>query len=171
MDAWTVPAPHPLDGPLTGDDRPMLEAYLDWERNTLHKICAGLTGEQLARRPIATTTLSLQGLLRHMAKVERTWFRIRVPASDLPPLFDPDRGNQDFEAIDPEHAAEDLDLWLTESRLAVDAVRELPFDHILSHHGEPMSLRMVHLHMIGEYARHNGHADLLREAIDGVTAR
>ena len=172
MNPWTVPAPNPVDGPLTGDDRPMLEGYLAWQRSTLHNICAGLTGAQLARRPIPSSTLSLQGLLRHLAKVERTWFRIRVPNTDLAPLFDPALGkDHDYEATDPTRAADDLDLWSTESRLAAEAVRDLPFDHTFLNHGEPMSLRMVHVHMIGEYARHNGHADLLREAIDGVTAR
>ncbi len=172
MTSWTVPIPSSPTGPLTGADRPMLEAYLAWQRSTLHNICAGLTGEQLARRPVATSALSLQGLLRHLAKVERIWFRIRVPGSGLEPLFDPALGkDHDFEATDPDRAADDLDLWLSESRLAVEAVRDLPFEHTFDNHGEPMSLRMVHVHMIGEYARHNGHADLLREAIDGETGR
>jgi hypothetical protein len=76
---WTVPPPSPVDGPMTGNDRPILEGYLNYQRSALLNICAGLTGEQLASRPIASSNLSLLGLIRHLAKVERTWFRQRGP--------------------------------------------------------------------------------------------
>ncbi|MRK01033.1 MULTISPECIES: DinB family protein [Aeromicrobium] len=170
---WTAPAPPALtDGPTTGDDRPMLEAMLEWHRWTLPNICAGLSDEQLATRPIASSNLSLLGLLRHMAKVERIWFRKRVAQQDVEHLHDFDaRNDTDFNVIDASDAERAYDELVQEQRAAASSVADLPFDlEIETHHGA-MSLRMVHLHMIQEYARHNGHADLLREAIDGTTGR
>src|SRR5260370_22892124 len=89
---WPAPAPDLVDGPLTGDDRPILEGFLTWERATLLNICAGLTGEQVARRPIPSSNLSLLGLIRHLAKVERIWFRQRAAGQPVPPMYDPARG-------------------------------------------------------------------------------
>ena len=170
---WTAPAPAPLpDGPLTGDDRPILEGMLAWHRRTLLDICAGLTAEQLASRPIASTDLSLLGLVRHLAKVERVWLRKRVAGEDVPHLhrFEA-RDDTDFREIDAADAERAIAALVEEQRLAARAVADLPFDlEIDGHHGL-MSLRMVHVHLIQEYARHNGHADLIREAIDGVTGR
>jgi uncharacterized damage-inducible protein DinB len=169
---WTAPTPFPFDGPLTGPERPMLVAYLHWERATLLNICAGLTGEQLAARSVATSNLSLLGLLRHLAKVERTWFRQRVGDEAVEPLFALALGkDHDFDAVDPEHAEEDYRRYLEECALADQAAADLPFDHTFDVRGQTFSVRMAYVHMIGEYGRHNGHADLLREAIDGVTAR
>jgi len=169
---WTAPAPTPVDGPLTGPDRPMLEGYLAWERATLRNICAGLTGEQLATRPLPSSNLSLLGLVRHMTKVERTWFRIRAAGEPVPPVFDPALGkDHDFDVLDPAEAPAALERYVEECAAADAAVAGLSFDHTTDVHGEPFALRMVYVHMIGEYARHNGHADLLREAIDGVTGR
>jgi uncharacterized damage-inducible protein DinB len=170
--AWTAPDVTPVDGPLTGPDRPMVVAYLDWQRTTLHAVCAGLTPGQLAARPLPSTNLSLLGIVRHLTKVERTWFRIRVAGEDIAPVFDPALGkDHDFDAIDPEQAPDALEHHRAECRAAADAVAAVPLDYAFELRGELMSLRMVYLHMIGEYARHNGHADLLREAIDGVTGR
>ena len=170
--AWTAPAPAPVEGPLTGPDRPMLEGYLAWERMTLLNICAGLTGEQLAARPIPSSNLSLLGLIRHLAKVERTWFRIRFGGEPIPPLFAPELGaDYDFDALDPAEAEAAVTRLQDECRLADAAVADVSFDATIEVRGDTMSLRLVYVHMIDEYARHNGHADLLREAIDGVTAR
>jgi hypothetical protein len=133
---WTAPAPGPVDGPTAGDDRPILEGYLHWQRATLLNICAGLTGEQLALRPVPSSGLSLLGLIRHLAKVERVWLRLQA-----------------------------------EWQHADAAVKDMKFSDTFDAGGETWSLRMTYVHLIGEYARHNGHADLLREAIDGVRAR
>jgi uncharacterized damage-inducible protein DinB len=170
--SWVAPTPAPVDGPLSGDDRPMLEGYLAWQRATLLNICAGLTGEQLALRPMPPSTLSLLGLVRHLAKVERTWFRQRAAAQPVEPFYDHALGkDHDFEeayAADAESAFLALQAeWF----LADQAVAGLAFDHEFDVGGETWSLRMVYVHMIGEYSRHNGHADLLREGIDGVTGR
>ena len=89
---WTAPDVSLPDVPLTGDDRPMLEGYLAWHRALLRHKCAGLTGEQLAERSVAPSNLSLLGLVRHMAKVERSWFRERIAGQDLEPMYDPRPG-------------------------------------------------------------------------------
>jgi uncharacterized damage-inducible protein DinB len=170
---WTVPTPSPADGPMTGDDRPILEGYLNYQRSTLLNICAGLTGEQLARRPIASSNLSLLGLIRHLAKVERTWFRQRAAGQPVPPMYDPARGKDaDFNDAVAAEAETDIARLQEEWRLADKAAAGLDFDDTLdTGHGDTFSVRMMYVHLIGEYARHNGHADLLREALDGVTGR
>ncbi len=169
---WTAPAPDPVDGPLTGADRPILEGYLAWQRSTLLNICAGLNGEQLASRPLASSNLSLLGLIRHMAKVERIWFRQRAAGQPIEPMYDLSRGkDSDFNDLGPAQAEADFRRLLDEWRHADEAAADLAFDHTFDVRGETFSLRMTYLHMIGEYARHNGHADLLRESIDGVTGR
>jgi hypothetical protein len=169
---WTVPAPQPVDGPLLGSDDAILRPYLTFQRVTLLNICSGLTPPQLATRPLPSTTLSLLGLLRHMAKVERIWFRIRAVNEPVEPLFDPALGKAaDFDfgtAADAEDAVATLE---QEWRAADVAVAGMSLDETFDLRGEPFSLRMVYVHMIAEYARHNGHADLLREALDGVTGR
>ena len=169
---WTAPTPEPADGPMTGPDRPLLEGFLGWQRTTLLNVCAGLTAEQLAQRPLPSSNLSLLGLLRHAAKVERTWLRQRAAGEDVEPYFDPDLGpGHDFDHLDPAEA-EDAERLLREEWLDADvAVAAMSFEDTFDVHGEEWSLRMVYVHLIAEYARHNGHADLLREAHDGVTGR
>lgn len=170
---WTAPTPADLsDGPLTGDERPLLEGMLAWQRWTLLNICAGLDADQLASRPVGSTNLSLLGLVRHMAKVERIWFRKRVAEEDVEHLhrFEA-HDDTDFLVIDPADAEHAITQLVAEQAAAARAVVNLPLDLEIEVHGAPMSLRMVHVHMIQEYARHNGHADLLREAIDGATGR
>jgi uncharacterized damage-inducible protein DinB len=170
--SWNAPPPEPVDGPLTGEDRPMLEGYLAWQRATLLNICAGLTGEQLAQRAIASSNLSLLGLIRHLAKVERIWFRQRAAGEDVEPMYDLALGkDHDYEALDPDEAPDAVARLQQEWQRADASVAEMRFDDVFYHDGVPFSLRMVYIHMIGEYARHNGHADLLREALDGVTGR
>lgn len=169
---WTAPTPDPVDGPLTGDDRPILEGYLAWQRTTLLNICAGLDGEQLATRPLPSSNLSLLGLVRHLAKVERIWFRQRAGGQDVEPMYDLARGKDyDFDALDPAQAESEFARLVDEWRLADEAAAGLAFDDTFDVHGQSFSLRMTYVHMIGEYSRHNGHADLLREAIDGATGR
>lgn len=148
----------------------MLTDYLRWFRATLLRKCAGLTGEQLAERTTPPSNLSLLGLLRHMAKVERAWFRQRFDGQALPPMYDPEKGKDaDFEDLDPARAAEDYARLVEECRLADEIIAGASFDDTFVHNGEVFSLRLVHVHMIGEYARHIGHADMVRERLDGVT--
>jgi uncharacterized damage-inducible protein DinB len=148
----------------------MLQAFLDWHRATLLYKCAGLTGEELARRPISPSDLSLLGLVRHLTKVERVWFRQRFAGEpvDLPFADGPEA---EFGRTDPARAAADYARLTEEFKLADAAVANASLDDTFTHErtGEVMSLRMIYLHMIEEYARHAGHADLLREQIDGTT--
>jgi uncharacterized damage-inducible protein DinB len=170
---WTAPTPSPVDGPMTGEDRPILEGYLNYQRSTLLNICAGLTGEQLARRPIPSSNLSLLGLIRHLAKVERIWFRQRAAGQPVPPMYDPARGKDaDYNDGVAAEAEADIARLQEEWREADKAAAGLDFDDTVdTGHGDTFSVRMMYVHLIGEYARHNGHADLLREALDGVTGR
>ncbi len=169
---WTAPAPDPVDGPLTGDDRPILEGFLNWQRVTLLNICAGLTGDQLASRPIPASSLSLLGLVRHLAKVERIWFRQRAAGRPVEPMYDPSLGKDaDFDDGSAAEARADIERLQAEWRRADEAVAGMDFGETFDVDGEAFSLRMVYVHMIAEYSRHNGHADLLRQSIDGVTGR
>jgi uncharacterized damage-inducible protein DinB len=146
----------------------MLQAMLDWHRATLLWKCAGLSGEQLAVHSVPTSGLCLLGLIRHMTEVERVWFRIRFAGETVGRPFG-DNSVADFEEIDPARAAADYARFTEEFKLTDAAVANASLEDTFDHRGESMSLRMIYLHMIEEYARHNGHADLLREAIDGAT--
>jgi uncharacterized damage-inducible protein DinB len=144
----------------------MLQAVLDWHRTTLLYKCQGLTGEQLAERAVPPSELSLLGLIRHMTRVERIWFRQRF--ADEPAANAHEKG-ADFAGTEPGRAAADYARLTQEWRLADAAAANAPLDATFTVKGEVMSLRLLYLHMIEEYARHIGHADLLRERIDGAT--
>lgn len=169
--SWTLPKPAPATGPRSGPERPTLEAYLNWQRRSLLNICAGLTGEQLATRALPPSNLSLLGVIRHMAKVERVWFRQRAAREDVAALHGGPGHPADFAELDPDAAEAEVAALIQEWQQADAAVAGLALTDTVDFRGEPWSLRMLYLHMIGEYARHNGHADLLREQIDGVTGR
>jgi uncharacterized damage-inducible protein DinB len=170
---WTAPEPAPIaDGPLVGDDRAILSDYLNWARRTLLNLCAGLSAEQLATAAVPPSNLTLLGLVRHMTKVERTWFRQRVAGQDIPGVFDAYADKDaDFEQIDPARAAEELERYAEECRLAEAAVADLPMDTTFEWRDQTGSLRFVYVHMLAEYSRHNGHGDLLRQCLDGATGR
>jgi hypothetical protein len=171
---WTAPGADrtypPTDEP---DDRRSLEQWLEFHRATLLVKCAGLTGEQLALRAVPPSSLSLLGLVRHLADVERAWFRRRLDGqSGLGSIYSSDeQPDGDFDLVDPETAAADYATLLAEQQTARDiaANRGLEDTFVHARTGETFNLRWVYVHMIEEYARHNGHADLLREVIDGVT--
>ncbi len=168
---WTAPDVERPEGPLTGAERPILEGYVAWHRAYLLHKCAGLTGADLARCSVPPSNLSLLGLLRHMAKVERRWFRERLGRQELEPMYDPDLGaDADFEDLDPAQAEAAYKRFLEECRLADQVIAASSYEDLVANRtGEMMSLRAVVVHMIEEYAQHNGHADLLREALDGRT--
>ncbi|MEV6955301.1 DinB family protein [Streptomyces sp. NPDC051183] len=158
----------------TANERDMLDGWLDYHRATLAWKCEGLQDEQLRLTLLEPSELSLLGLVRHMAEVERYWFREIMLGEELPELYcteeDPD-GDFHFTGKDTWAQAEQV--WQTEVGLARQAAAGRSLDLLSdagSHHrGEVFSLRWVYTHMIEEYARHNGHADLLRERIDGST--
>jgi uncharacterized damage-inducible protein DinB len=167
---WTAPEATRTSGPLAADERETLAAFLAFYRITLLQKCAGLTGEQLAEETVQPSNLTLLGLIRHMAKVERIWFRERFAGHVLPPMYDPVKGKDaDFEDLEPDRAADDYARLIDEMRLADEAVADALLDDTFTYQDSVCSLRLVHIHMIAEYARHIGHADLLRERLDGVT--
>jgi uncharacterized damage-inducible protein DinB len=163
-----------IDPPLHAGEREMLSAWLDWHRATLAVKCEGLTDGQLRERSVPPSSLSLLGLVRHMADVERGWFRQVLSGADVPDLYartqDPDA---DFNGSTSGDAAAAFTAWEAECELARTAVAAASSLDVLSTgltgRGNRVSLRWILVHMIEEYARHNGHADLLRERIDGVT--
>jgi uncharacterized damage-inducible protein DinB len=158
------------DPPFVADERPMLEAWLEFHRATLAMKCDGLSVEQLRERAVPPSSLSLLGLVRHMADVERGWFRRTLSAEDVPPLYysetDPDG---DFDNVDDADPDEALATWRAECERARVLVAAVPsLDTLAARARDPISLRWILVHMIEEYARHNGHADFLRERIDGT---
>jgi uncharacterized damage-inducible protein DinB len=159
-----------LDPPYIAEERQMLDAWLDYHRETLPWKCDGLTDEQLKTCSTPPSNLSLLGLVRHMAEVERGWFR-DFAGDDTTALYcTEDEPDADFDAIETADAAADL----ATLRAEVAACRALIAGHDLDEsrtdsRGRTISLRWIYVHLIEEYARHNGHADLLRESIDGAT--
>jgi len=157
--------------PGQGDERTMLTALLDWHRATLAAKCSGLTAEQLRERAIPPSTMNLHGLVRHLAGVERWWFREQFAEPGLAPLYSYDKDeDEDFNDLSGDFAA-DLAVWAAECEAARAIVARSSLDDTGTRRstGEPVSLRWILLHLIAEYARHNGHADLLRERLDGAT--
>jgi hypothetical protein len=161
-----------------GDERTTLVEALRCQRLTLELKCAGLDAEQMARRAVEPSTMSLLGILRHLAEGERDTFRVMMAGQDVPALFrsDTDR-DADFDGAvaDPAVVAAAWDAWRAEVDFATRFVAEAPSLDVtggdpLNEHGSgggSMSLREVLVGMIEEYARHMGHVDLLRERIDG----
>ena len=167
---WIAPEPPDDDfAPDTGDIRPILQGYLNHHRLTLLRICAGLNVEQLALRPVPPSTLSLLGLVRHMTRVERIWLRIRAGGEDVAALFT--TTDEDFDDLDPSGAPQAIAELRAEWERCDAAVENLPLDHCVDVRGQEVSLASIYIHLIEEWARHNGHADLMRQAIDGVTGR
>jgi hypothetical protein len=150
----------------------MLEAWLDYHRITLERKCSGLSSAQLRRRAVPPSSLSLLGLVRHMAEVERNWFRRTLANEDAPPHYrSADDPNGAFDNVDSADVEEAFATWraeCTHARTVVSSFGDL--DELGRNETRPgrPSVRWVLVHMIEEYARHNGHADLLREVIDGV---
>jgi len=165
-------------GPSLGDERTTLADSLRRQRLTLELKCAGLDAEQLARRAVEPSTMSLLGLVRHLAEIERATFRRLLAGEDAPRLYisatDRD-GDFDGAVADPRVVAEAWDTWRAEVEFATRFVAEAPsldltVDDAANQHGSgggAMSLRQVLVGMIEEYSRHLGHVDLLRERIDG----
>jgi uncharacterized damage-inducible protein DinB len=160
-----------VDPPLIASERDLLVSFLDYHRETFVLKCADLTAEQLSTAALPPSTLTLHGLVRHLAGVERWWFQQLFLGLDLPSLYytddDPD---MDFDALDG-NPAEVFGVWRAECERSREIVAEASLDDTFTRPRDsaPMSLRALMLHMVTEYARHNGHADLLRERLDGTT--
>jgi hypothetical protein len=167
-DMFVAPADDPrADGDWVGE-RATLVGFLQDQRLTLELKCAGLDAEQLARRSVPPSGLSLLGLLRHLAGVEQSWFRLRMAGESGTRHFrtEQDRDGAFNGAVaDPAVVQEAWELWRTETAFTDRYVAEAPDLEVVGQSGDV--LRTVLVHMIEEYARHNGHADFLRERIDG----
>ncbi len=158
--------------PGAADERATLVGFLDFHRATLAWKCRGLSPEQLARRSVPPSGLSLLGLVRHLADVERSWFDRVAGIKRAPLFFTEDDLNLDFDGAhgDDASVAAAFSAW----RVSIAEAREVTagsgLDDTFEHpRNGTTSLRWVLVHLVEEYARHNGHADLLRETIDGAT--
>lgn len=151
-------------------ERSMLDAWLDFHRLTLLIKCEGLDDARRHARPVPTSLLSLHGLLRHMAEVERNWFRrvlLRKPET-APLWYDLAIDDSELVPLDDADWDADLAVWQSECEHSRAAAAAHDLDDTGLRRGEEVSLRWIYVHMIEEYARHNGHADLIRELIDGA---
>jgi uncharacterized damage-inducible protein DinB len=176
-DLWVDPDADPRfanaesDGESDGERANLLD-YLRFYRLTMEMKCAGLDADQLARRSIPPSTMSLLGLIRHMADVERQWFRRVMAGADAPPLYwsdDVPDADWNGAVADPEVVAQAWRAWRDEVAFAEAFVADADDLSVrgTQRDGSGVALREVLVHMIEEYARHCGHADLLRERIDG----
>jgi uncharacterized damage-inducible protein DinB len=167
---WTAPAVTREHKAKTGDERSMLDSMLEFHRVTLLTKCAGLTADQLKQHSTDPSSMSLLGLIRHLTEVERSWFRRGAAGEDVDMFYCSEANpDGDFDDVFDADAEADYATYLAE----VDRVRAtaagLPLAQTFTRNETVFNVRWVYLHLIEEYARHNGHADLLRERIDGVT--
>lgn len=164
------PVPRTVLVPRHGDELSLLTAYLDHYRETFALKCDGVEPGRLSERSAPPSTMSLHGLARHLAGVERWWFAINFAGMDLPMLhYSDDDPDQDFETLDGD-PLEALAGWRAECARSSEVVRSatgLDAVGALERNGS-YSLRWLMLRMVAEYAQHVGHADLLREGIDGA---
>jgi hypothetical protein len=154
--------------PRVAAEREALVAYLEYYRATVAMKCRGLTPEQGRNRSMPPSTLSMHGIVRHLAGVERWWFQQNFERRDVPFLY---VGAEDFDPPPDADFAADLEVWRAECAVS----REIVATHDLNDTARPLDwyedvdLRWLVLRMITEYAQHCGHLDLLREGIDGTT--
>ncbi|WP_026152356.1 DinB family protein [Actinopolyspora halophila] len=159
--------------PMNADERAVLEGWLDFHRATLETKCAGVDDTQAATASVPPSGITLTGLIQHMAEVERNWFRRVLTGERTPPIHDPradPHGPEGgFELAEGASLHEALTTWKAE----VARARECCADRCLTETGHfaggEVNLRWIYVHLVEEYARHNGHADLIRERLDGTT--
>jgi uncharacterized damage-inducible protein DinB len=170
---WTAPDVERTEPDRLTGERDALEQWLEFHRATLLRKCAGLTAEQLKTRSVPPSALSLLGLVRHMTEVERWWFRMHAGREDLAFPYDPDGVGLDITEVDGADADADLAAYVEECAASRTALADLSLEDVVPSRGDhpdrTRNIRWIYLHMIEEYARHNGHADLLRERVDGAT--
>lgn len=159
--------------PLNVDERATLEAWLEFYRSTLVLKCDGLDDASLRTTTAQPSPLTLQGLVQHMAEVERNWFRRVLLGEPAPAIYEQSSEKSDhdggFEVSEHTTFRAAMSIWQEEvARARANcAAREL--DDTSPFMGAEVNLRWIYVHMIAEYARHSGHADLIRENIDGAT--
>jgi uncharacterized damage-inducible protein DinB len=158
--------------PLNADERTTLESWLDFYRVTLASKCDGLDDEQLRLASVPPSALTLLGLVQHAAEVERNWFRRILTGEQAPPIFG-SQGHAEghdggFEVSAQSSYRAAAQIWQDEIAVARSNCATRRLDDTSAFMGGEVSLRWIYTHMIAEYARHCGHADLIRERIDGV---
>jgi uncharacterized damage-inducible protein DinB len=175
-DIWQPDGDDPRDYSPTRGERDTVLTYLRNYRITFELKCQDLDAEQLARRSVPPSTMSLLGLVRHLAGVEHSWFRrVLQGQPELPKLYFTDhQPDLDFDGAVPDPAVVE-EAWATWHREVADAdvwlEQGASFDTVVCRDGEEIEVRDVLVHLVEEYARHVGHADLLRERIDGRTGQ
>ncbi len=162
-----------IEPSTTAAEGEMLEQWLDYHRATLEMKCEGLTPEQLRLRAVPPSSLTLLGLVRHMTEVESSWFHNIFRGEDFPAPYSTDEDRDgDFNDLDGAEPDEVFSRWRAECDYSREVTRAASLDAIAAASDgfrDQFSMRWILVHMIEEYARHNGHADLIREAIDGAT--
>ena len=167
------PLPDPrTDPPPCGSERETLMGFLDYQRRTLELKCAGLAAAALGTRAVPPSALSLLGLVRHLSDVERFWVRTCLSGDPAPPLYWHEDGTDtdfDFPVPDARTVEQSFATWKAEMAFADAALAGVPLGREVAagHHGT-VSVRWILTHLLEEYSRHNGHADLLRECLDGT---
>jgi uncharacterized damage-inducible protein DinB len=171
---WPEHHPSRVEPSRLSDEKQALDEWVDYHRATLLMKCEGLSSEQLKAKSVEPSSLTLLGLVRHMSEVERGWFRRHAAQEDIEYHYctdeEPDADLLNVESAD---ASADLAHFVDECQRAREATANRSLEEVVpsrGHHGDrTRNIRWIYLHMIEEYARHNGHADFLRERIDGVT--
>jgi hypothetical protein len=161
-----------VDPPTAAGERELLQGFLDYHRGTLLWKISGLTGEQLVQRSVEPSSLSLIGLIRHLTEVEKYWFHralAQLPAE--PKFWTAEHPDGDFDLVDPAQAEQDVKDFrqIVKASDEIAARYDLDDTFLRPGHEGDYSVRYLYIHLIEEYARHNGHADFLRERIDGLT--
>jgi uncharacterized damage-inducible protein DinB len=155
-----------------GGERQVLREFLDYQRATLAMKCQDLSDDDLRRTAVPSSGLSLLGLVRHLVEVEREWFRRVIGGEDLPLVWSDERDFQIAYEASSSTRSEAFGAWereVAESRRIEAALESWDVVVPVARWEEDASVRVIVVHVLTEYCRHNGHADLIREAIDGVT--
>lgn len=160
--------------PFVGDERTVLAGFLDFHRATLALKCQGLADWQLRARAAEPSGLSLLGLVRHATDIELAWFERGLGGRDTPyHYWDPAQPDDDtdFDEVDNADVEATMALWQAQIAISREISASLPLDTIVDTRDSKITVshRWIVLHMLEEYSRHNGHADLLRERLDGST--
>ncbi|MEI8406683.1 MULTISPECIES: DinB family protein [unclassified Kribbella] len=161
-----------VDPPTAAGERELLQGFLDYHRGTLLWKISGLTGDQLVQRSVEPSSMSLLGLIRHLTEVEKYWFHralAQLPAE--PKFWTAEHPDGDFDLVDPGQAEQDVKDFrqIVKASDEIAARYDLDDTFLRPGHDGDYSVRYLYIHLIEEYARHNGHADFLRERIDGLT--
>ena len=170
---WTAPRVQRTEPDRIAGERESLEQWLEFHRATLLTKCSGLNEDQLKTRSVPPSVLSLLGLVRHMTEVERWWFRMNAAGEQIDFEYCTDLNDTaDFDDLEEADAKQDIERFLAEIQAARASVADKSLDDVVKSRGDhperTRDIRWIYVHMIEEYARHNGHADLLRECIDGA---